>query len=84
GIGRPSTFATIVETIIKRGYVVQREKSLLPTDEAFKLIDFLSENYEWVIDFEYTKRMEELLDKVERGELNWKEVVRELLQDIIS
>ncbi|MEN3033549.1 MAG: type IA DNA topoisomerase, partial [Aquificaceae bacterium] len=84
GIGRPSTFATIVSTILERGYIKKQGKSLIPTQEAFDLIDFLEENYSMVIDFEYTKKMEELLEKIEKENINWKQVVKELFQEIIK
>ncbi len=78
GIGRPSTYATIIKTIKERGYVVKEGGSLRPTENAFHLIDYLNSKYNWVIDYDFTKRMEDFLDAVEERKKNWKEFVKEL------
>ncbi|MGC9120271.1 MAG: type I DNA topoisomerase [Sulfurihydrogenibium sp.] len=84
GIGRPSTYATIIKTIKDRGYVVKEGSSLKPTQQAFDLIDYLNQKYGWVIDYNFTKKMEEFLDKVEENKKDWKEFVKELHQKSIS
>ncbi|HEV08976.1 MAG TPA: type IA DNA topoisomerase, partial [Sulfurihydrogenibium azorense] len=84
GIGRPSTYATIIKTIKDRGYVVKEGSSLKPTQHAFDLIDYLNQKYGWVIDYNFTKKMEEFLDKVEENKKDWKEFVKELHQKSIS
>lgn len=78
GIGRPSTYATIIKTIKERGYVVKDGNSLKPTENAFHLIEYLNHNYNWVIDYNFTKHMEAFLDKVEENKKDWKEFVKEL------
>lgn len=78
GIGRPSTYATIIKTIKDRGYVVKDGNSLKPTDNAFHLIEYLNGKYNWVIDYNFTKKMEEFLDKVEENKKDWKEFVKQL------
>ncbi|WP_457640361.1 type I DNA topoisomerase [Persephonella sp.] len=80
GIGRPSTYATIIKTIKERGYVVKEGGSLRPTEAAYHLIDYLSNKYNWVIDYDFTKKMEDFLDAVEEKKKDWKEFVKELYQ----
>jgi len=84
GIGRPSTYATVVKTLKRRGYVQLRRRSLIPTGIAFPVVDFLLENFPTLMDYEFTARMERILDEVEEGKRNWKEVVRSLLRDIFG
>ncbi|MCX7759759.1 MAG: type I DNA topoisomerase [Hydrogenothermaceae bacterium] len=78
GIGRPSTYATIIKTIKERGYVVKEGNALKPTEDAFHLIEYLNNKYNWVIDYDFTKKMEQFLDKVEENKKDWKEFVRQL------
>ncbi len=87
GIGRPSTYAVIVSTLKKRGYVVVKGRTFYPTQKGEKLVDWLHENYAWVLDYKLTANMESKLDKVEEGDLDWKDVVLEiyrLLEDVES
>ncbi len=76
GIGRPSTYAAIISTIVNRGYVVKESKVFYPTElgEVVNLI--LKNNFEEIVDIDFTAKMEEDLDKVEEGELAWKELIR--------
>lgn len=78
GIGRPSTYASIIKTIKERGYVIKEGNSLKPTENAFHLIEYLNHKYNWVIDYNFTKHMEDFLDKVEENKRDWKEFVKEL------
>ena len=80
GIGRPSTYATILKTIRERGYVKKEGNTLFPTEEAYHLIEYLNGKYNWVIDYNFTKEMEEFLDKVEENKKDWKEFVKELYE----
>ncbi len=80
GIGRPSTYATIIKTIKDRGYVKKEGMSLVPTENAFYLIDYLDKHYKWVIDYDFTKNMEQFLDYVEQNKKNWKEFVKQLYE----
>jgi DNA topoisomerase-1 len=76
GIGRPSTYATIVSTILTRDYV-QREKGRLhPTDLGRTVTRLLLKVFPDIFDVDFTARMEEELDKVETGDDRWVEVVR--------
>ena len=84
GIGRPSTYATIVKTLKDRGYIEVKNKSLIPTEIAFKVVDFLIEKFPLLMDYKFTAIMEENLDLVEEGKLNWKEVVKEFMNEIFK
>ena len=64
GIGRPSTYATIISTIQSRGYVTREAKSLLPTDIGRVVTNFLRNNFERLVDYEYTANVEEQLDDI--------------------
>ncbi len=67
GIGRPSTFATIVTTILQRGYVTHEKKSLVPTELGFVTTALLMENFEDVVDYSFTAQMETKLDSIANG-----------------
>lgn len=79
GIGRPSTYATIMETLSNRGYVERGEedKKLIPTDLGRVVCDFLIKYFPKQIDVAFTANMETLLDKVEDGELAWTQVLQD-------
>lgn len=77
GIGRPSTFAPTISTIISRGYVVRNKKQLIPTELGMVTTDIMKNNFTDIVDVEFTAEMESQLDKVEEGKTEWKDVVRE-------
>ncbi len=68
GIGRPSTFASIMQTIQDRGYVTKRGRALVPTFLAFSVTGLLEQHFTKLIDYEFTASMEEDLDKIANGE----------------
>lgn len=70
GIGRPSTYAAILSTIINKGYVVKRGQALVPEWIAFTVTRFLEENFVKLVDYAFTAQMEENLDQIAAGELN--------------
>ena len=70
GIGRPSTYAAIISTILSKGYVVKRGSALVPEWIAFTVTRFLEENFGDLVDFEFTAKMEEDLDRIALGELD--------------
>ena len=80
GIGRPSTYATIMKTIKERGYVIKEGNTLKPTQAAYELVDYLNKKYNWVVDYDFTKKMEEFLDYVEQRKKDWKEFVKQLYE----
>ena len=70
GIGRPSTYAAIISTIISKGYVVKRGSALVPEWIAFTVTRFLEENFGHLVDYAFTAKMESDLDKIALGELD--------------
>lgn len=76
GIGRPSTYATIISTIVGREYVVKEQKQLLATQLGFVVTDLLEQNFKDIVNEAFTAHMEEELDDVEEGE-DWRQVIRE-------
>jgi DNA topoisomerase-1 len=68
GIGRPSTFASIIQTIQDRGYVYKRGRGLVPTFLAFSVTGLLETHFTKLVDYEFTASMEEDLDKIAAGE----------------
>jgi len=77
GIGRPSTYAPTISTIIDRGYVLREKKSLFPAELGFVVNDLIMEFFNGVIDYKFTADMETRLDQVEEGVKNWKDILRE-------
>lgn len=75
GIGRPSTYAPTLSTIISRGYVEKEKKSLKPTKLGFIVTDLLSDYFPDVTDVEFTAQMEERLDKIEENKDEWRQVL---------
>ncbi len=70
GIGRPSTFASIPETILDRGYAVKRGQALVPTWLAFSVVRLLEEHFSELVDYDFTAALEDDLDTIARGEQN--------------
>ena len=75
GIGRPSTYAPTISTIVDRGYVLREKKALLPTELGFVVTKLMKENFADIVDVAFTAGMEEKLDKVEEGEEDWRQVI---------
>jgi len=71
GIGRPSTYAPTVAVIQDREYVVKKDKRLVPTDTGRLVNDLLVKSFPEIIDFQFTARMEDELDSIAEGELEW-------------
>ena len=81
GVGRPSTYASIVSTIQDREYVLKADKRLAPTALGEVVNSLMMERFNDIIDVEFTANMETMLDDVEEGTRNWKEVLREFYQE---
>jgi DNA topoisomerase-1 len=77
GIGRPSTYAAIISNIQDRGYVEKIENRFIPTELGTVVCKMLIESFPDVMDIEFTAKVEEMLDKIEEGEISWKKVLRE-------
>ncbi|MCL1988821.1 MAG: type I DNA topoisomerase [Firmicutes bacterium] len=76
GIGRPSTYSATIANILYRNYVTKESKVFYPTELGDIINDLLEENFEEVISVDFTANMEQKLDKVESGQLDWKEIIR--------
>ncbi|MDF2713710.1 MAG: topA [Paenibacillus sp.] len=77
GIGRPSTYAPTLETIQKRGYVAMEEKKFVPTELGDLVIQLMAEFFPEILNVEFTAHMEEELDFVEEGKVDWVRVLDE-------
>ncbi|MGY0372089.1 type I DNA topoisomerase [Clostridium sp. JNZ J1-5] len=84
GIGRPSTYAPIVSTLIDRKYVEREKKTLMPTELGFIVNNIVSEYFKKIVDVEFTAKMENKLDYIEEGKENWKHVVNEFYTPLIE
>jgi DNA topoisomerase-1 len=77
GIGRPSTYASIISTIQDRGYVRLEDKRFFPEDVGFVVTDKLVEHFPDVVDVNFTAHMEEELDDIAEGQIEWTQVLHE-------
>ncbi len=77
GIGRPSTYAPTVDTILKRNYVQLVEKRFIPTDLGQIVVDLLKQKFSEIIDYDFTAEMEEKLDRIAEGDLDWVKVLND-------
>jgi len=80
GIGRPSTYAPTISTIIDRGYVEKVEARLTPLDIGLRVNDLLVEHFPQIVDFDFTAKMEEELDEVAEGKIAWQPVIKEFYE----
>lgn len=71
GIGRPSTYASIIQTLVRRKYVDMDRRRFIPTDTGRVVARFLENHFEPYVDYEFTARMEDTLDEISRGEMHW-------------
>jgi len=77
GIGRPSTYAPIVSTILNRGYVEREDRRLHPTELAFIVNDLVVKHFPDIVDTGFTAQMEQTLDLIAGGQANWVKVLRD-------
>jgi len=75
GVGRPSTYASILSTIQEREYVKKEGGKFYPTELGMVVTDLLLESFDDIFDVKYTARMEEELDEIEEGKLDWREAM---------
>ncbi len=80
GIGRPSTYAPTISTIVDRGYITKDKKQLVPTDTAEVVNDMLVEHFPNVVDYQFTAKMEEDLDAIAEGKRAWVPVIRDFYE----
>ncbi|MEJ5251066.1 MAG: type I DNA topoisomerase [Chthonomonadetes bacterium] len=76
GIGRPSTYATILSTIVERGYVELRDKRFHPTPLGIAVTDYLVKHFPDILDVQFTAGVEQQLDEIEEGNREWTEVLQ--------
>ena len=81
GIGRPSTYAPTVSTIIARGYVSREKKRLYPTELGRMVTGLMIDYFDSIVDTAFTAQMENELDSVEAGDKQWREVLKEFYPD---
>ncbi len=81
GIGRPSTYAPIITTIISRYYVERDGKQLKPTQLGEVVTDLMKEHFKKIVDAKFTANMETTLDEVEKGKTNWVETLDKFYKD---
>ena len=84
GIGRPSTYAPTISTIISRGYVAREKKRLYPTELGTMVNQLMEEYFPKIVDVDFTARMEEKLDQVEDGQQDWKQLLRDFYPGFID
>lgn len=82
GIGRPSTYASFLPTLLKRQFVELQAKGknklIIPTQKGIEMIELLRKNDEWITQSEYTRLMEEMLDAITKGEIGYKDFISPL------
>ena len=81
GIGRPSTYAPTISTILSRGYVEKEKKNLKPTELGFIIDEIMGEYFSTIVDVTFTADMEQRFDGVEEGMEEWKQVIKDFYGD---
>jgi len=79
-IGRPSTYAPIIATLIERKYIIRERKGFVPTELGFVVNDVLIKSFPELINEEYTAKMEDSLDNIEQGSIEWRSFLKEFYQ----
>ena len=82
GIGRPSTYASIISVIVTRGYVERENKRFFATPVGMTVSDFLIKHFKDIMDYDFTAEMEEDLDRIARGEKDWRKIVGEFYKPL--
>jgi len=81
GIGRPSTYAPTITTIVSRGYIVRSKKQLVPTELGMVTTDIMKSSFKDIVDIDFTAEMEDNLDAVEEGKLSWVKILEDFYPD---
>jgi DNA topoisomerase-1 len=76
GIGRPSTYAPTISTLMVRTYINVEKKQLVPTDMAFTVTEILEKNFKEIVDASFTANMEEILDEIAEGKKDWQKTLQ--------
>ncbi len=80
GIGRPSTYAPIIDTLRQRKYVRMQKRAFVPTALGIAVCEYLERFFPQIVDKEFTARMEEKLDEIEAGRMDWRELLEEFYE----
>ena len=84
GIGRPSTYASILQVLQDRGYVRLDKKRLMPEDKGRVVVGFLESFFQRYVEYDFTANLEEQLDRISNSELDWKKVLADFWIDFIG
>ena len=84
GIGRPSTYASILQVLQDRGYVRIDKKRLIPEDKGRVVVAFLESFFQHYVEYDFTASLEEQLDRISNNEIDWKKVLRDFWTDFIG
>jgi DNA topoisomerase I len=84
GIGRPSTYAAILQVLQDRGYVRIEKKRLMPEDKGRVVVGFLESFFQRYVEYDFTANLEEQLDRVSNNEVDWKKVLQDFWVDFIG
>ncbi len=84
GIGRPSTYAPTITTILARNYVAKEKKNIFVTELGEAVNNIMEKSFPEIVDVNFTATMETLLDGVETGDIEWKTIVRNFYPDLLS
>jgi len=82
GIGRPSTYATMLDILYQRGYIKKEKRELVPTELGKQVCDFLCQRTPFFMDYKYTAEVEEELDEIAKGANSYDKVVKEVLEKL--
>ena len=81
GIGRPSTYAPIISNILQRDYIEREKKALKPTQLGTVVVDLITEYFKKIIDVKFTANLEQQLDKIGAGDINWVDTISDFYKD---
>ena len=81
GIGRPSTYAPIISNILQRDYIEREKKSLKPTQLGTVVVDLITEYFKKIVDVKFTANLEQQLDKIGAGDINWVDTISDFYKD---
>ncbi|HDD42580.1 MAG TPA: reverse gyrase, partial [Nitrososphaeria archaeon] len=84
GIGRPSTYSKIIETLLERGYVIERAGRLIATKKGITIYQYLTERFRNYVSEELTRKLEEAMDRVESGRADYQEILRRLYDEVME
>ncbi len=84
GVGRPSTYAPTISTILARGYVAKEQKSFFPTELGEIVDDIITRYFDDIVNIAFTAEMEERLDRIEDGDCDWRTPLREFYPELAA